>query len=131
MRPVALFVALFLALTGCAPVSKPGTAFVLSTSDDAFLEDLSQRSFMFFWEQADADTGIIRDRAGMDGSPSANESAREIGSIASVGFGLSGMCVAAERGWRPRREVVERTRAHAALLRLQERRTSTAGSIIS
>ena len=29
---------------------------------------------------------------------------REIGSIASVGFGLSGMCIAAERGWLPREQ---------------------------
>ena len=54
--------------------------------------------------------GIIRDRAGTDGSPSANESAREIGSIASIGFGLSGMCIAAERGWLPRPQVMERAR---------------------
>ena len=35
----------------------------LSAADDALLEDLSKRSFMFFWEQADPDTGIVRDRA--------------------------------------------------------------------
>ena len=116
MRVVALFVALCLAVTGCTRarpdlrVGPHGRAYVLSTDDEAFLEDLSKRSFMFFWEQADTDTGIVRDRAGMDGAPSANESARDIGSIASVGFGLSGMCIAAERGWRPRAEVVERTR---------------------
>ena len=57
---------------------------------------------MFFWEQADPGTGIVRDRSGRDGGPSANTASRDIGSIASVGFGLAGMCVAAERGWRPR-----------------------------
>jgi hypothetical protein len=110
VKPVALFLALCLVLAGCAPVPRPQTTYSLSPADDAFLEDLSKRAFMFFWEQADEDTGIVRDRAGLDGAPSANESAREIGSIASVGFGLSGMCAAAERGWRPRAEVVERTR---------------------
>jgi hypothetical protein len=92
-----------------APRSRPAD-YVLSKDDDAFLEDLSKRSFLFFWEQADPDTGIIRDRAGVDGSPSANASARDIGSIASVGFGLSGMCIAAARGWEPRPRVIERTR---------------------
>ncbi len=29
----------------------------------SFLEDLSRRTFMFFWEQADPGTGIIRDRS--------------------------------------------------------------------
>ncbi len=55
---------------------------------------------MFFWEQADPGTGIVRDRSGRDGGPSANTASRDIGSIASVGFGLTGMCIAAERGWR-------------------------------
>lgn len=117
--PRAAIVAVSLALGGCAATTArtPAAdaaghrpAYRLSSDDHAFLEDLSRRSFLFFWEQADAGTGIVRDRAGTDGSPSANESAREIGSIASIGFGLSGMCIAAERGWRPRQEVIERTR---------------------
>jgi hypothetical protein len=82
----------------------------LSSDEDAFLEDLSRRTFMFFWEQADPQTGIVRDRAGRDGGPSSNPASREIGSIASVGFGLSGMCIAADRGWLPRQAVLERVR---------------------
>src|SRR5258708_2380 len=116
-RAVLIAVSLLLAACGAAAVRAPAgdgahrrPAYRLSTEDDAFLEDLSRRSFLFFWEQADAGTGIIRDRAGTDGSPSANESAREVGSIAAIGFGLSGMCIAAERGGRPRQEVIERTR---------------------
>ncbi len=38
-------------------------ARTLSAGDDALLEDLSKRSFMFFWEHADPATGIVRDRA--------------------------------------------------------------------
>jgi hypothetical protein len=82
---------------------------VLSQIDDAFLEDLSRRTFMFFWEQTDPQTGIVRDRARTDGSPP-DERARDIGSIASVGFGLTGMCIAAERGWLRREQVLDRTR---------------------
>jgi hypothetical protein len=80
----------------------------LSVEGGRFLEDLTLRSFRFFWEQADPATGIIRDRARTDGSPS--ESARDVGSIASVGFGLSGLCIAAERGWLPRASAVDRAR---------------------
>src|SRR6266550_2699178 len=76
----------------------------ISRDDDAFLEDLSRRTFMFFWEQADPATGIVRDRSRTDGA-AASEQAKEIGSIASVGFGLSGMCIAADRGWLPRAQV--------------------------
>ena len=81
----------------------------VARDDEAFLDDLSRRTFMFFWEQADPATGIVRDRSRTDGGPS-SERAREIGSIASVGFGLSGMCIAAERNWLPRAEVIDRTR---------------------
>lgn len=100
-------------LPGCAwtraplPDSVPATApaSTISAEDDRFLEDLSRRSFMFFWEQADPDTGIVRDRSRTDGTP-----VNDVGSIAAVGFGLSGLCIAAERGWLPRAEVVGRAR---------------------
>ena len=76
---------------------------------DAFLEDLSRRSFTFFWEQTDPATGIVRDRSRSDGSPSSDNHVK-VGSIASVGFGLTGMCIAAERGWLPPEAIRERTR---------------------
>jgi hypothetical protein len=57
----------------------------LAAADDALLEDLSKRSFMFFWEQASPTTGIVRDRARTDGSP-VEGAAREIGRIAASGL---------------------------------------------
>src|SRR6185295_9792587 len=112
-RIAATLCAALLCLTASPTARQAATtqARNLSTEDDAFLEDLSRRSFMFFWEQADPETGIIRDRSGRDGGPSANTASRDIGSIASVGFGLTGMCIAAERGWRPRDQIVQRVRA--------------------
>jgi hypothetical protein len=83
---------------------------VLSAADDALLEDLSKRSFLFFWEQADPVTGIVRDRSRTTGAP-VDGDARDVGSIAAVGFGLTGLCIAAERGWVPRSAAVDRTRA--------------------
>ena len=84
-------------------------ARTLSAGDDALLEDLSKRSFMFFWEHADPATGIVRDRARTNGSP-VDTNARDVGSIASTGFGLTGLCIAAERGWIPRADAVGRAR---------------------
>jgi poly(3-hydroxybutyrate) depolymerase len=81
----------------------------VSAADDTFLEDLSRRSFAFFWEQTDPATGIVRDRSRTDGSASSDNHVK-VGSIASVGFGLTGMCIAAERGWQPREAILERTR---------------------
>jgi hypothetical protein len=81
----------------------------LTSEDEALLEDLSKRSFRFFWEQADSTTGIVRDRARNDGSPVDGPNA-DVGSIAATGFGLTALCIASERGWVPRAEAVERAR---------------------
>jgi len=83
--------------------------FIHSTDDDRFLDDLSHRAFLYFWEQTDPATGIIRDRARTDGSPPDAEH-RDIGSIASTGFGLTSLCIAAEREWQPRAALVDRAR---------------------
>jgi hypothetical protein len=77
--------------------------------DDRFLEDLQHRSFNYFWEQADPQTGLVPDRTRMDGS-SLDENHRNVASIAATGFGLTGLCIAAERKWIDRRQAVERTR---------------------
>ena len=45
-----------------APVGKPADAFVLSPEDDQFLNDLEAASFLFFWEQGNPNTGMIKDR---------------------------------------------------------------------
>jgi hypothetical protein len=114
-----LIFTLLLALAAAACATRPSAPLpaatpaprvsTLSAEDDALLEDLSKRSFMFFWEQADPGTGIVRDRSRTDGSPVTGAS-RDVGSIASVGFGLSGLCIAAERGWIPRPAAVDRAR---------------------
>jgi len=92
-----------------AAVQPRPAAAELSAADDALLDDLSRRTFAFFWEQADPATGIVRDRSRTDGSASSQNHVN-VGSIASVGFGLTGMCIAAERGWQPRAAILARTR---------------------
>jgi hypothetical protein len=106
---LALFLLVLPVWQPTAPVQRPARSAAISKAGDEFLEDLSKRSFMFFWEQADAGTGIVRDRSKTTGEV-ARETAREIGSIASVGFGLSGLCIAADRGWLPRSQVIDRAR---------------------
>src|SRR5258707_12824360 len=63
---------------------------VRDKSDEYFLEDLSQRSFRFFWENADPTTGLERDRARSDGSPhDADHSTSE--RLAWTGFGMTAL----------------------------------------
>lgn len=45
----------------------------------------------------------------MDGSP-LPESHRDVASSAATGFGLTGLCIAAERNWVPRNQAIERVR---------------------
>lgn len=94
------------AIGALAPAAWPTAA--LSRNDD-FLEDLSRRSFQFFWEHTDPATGLTRDRARTDGSPY-EETRRDIGSIAVTGFGLAGLCIAAERKWIKPEEARKRVR---------------------
>src|SRR5919202_940780 len=65
---------------------------------DAFLDDLQQRSFRYFWEQADPNTGLVPDRARVDGS-ALPASHRDVASIAATGFGLTALCIGADRDW--------------------------------
>lgn len=112
-RPAVLALVVAATLLACAPPlarrqapAPAAGAFRFTAEDEAFLEDLSRRTFMFFWEQADPATGIVRDRARTTGEP-----VNDIGSIAAVGFGLSGLCIAADRRWVPRPDAVGRARA--------------------
>ena len=80
--------------------TKPVPAAKISSSDEAFLEDLSQKTFRFFWEQSDKETGLTVDRARADGSPlPSNHPSYNIASSAATGFALTSLCVAAERNW--------------------------------
>jgi hypothetical protein len=81
----------------------------LSREDEAFLEDLERRSFQYFWEQADPQTGLVPDRARMDGLP-LDENHRNVASIAATGFGLTALCIAAERRWIDAERARERVR---------------------
>jgi len=71
---------------------------LLRSPAELFLDDLQHRSFQYFWEQADPQTGLVPDRARMDNLP-LDEGHRNVGSIAATGFGLTAICIGAERGW--------------------------------
>ena len=61
----------------------------LSREDATFLDRLERATFDFFWHEANPKNGLIKDRSTPD-SPC---------SIAAVGFGLSAIHIAIERGW--------------------------------
>ncbi len=92
-----------------AAVALRAASAKISKEDDQLLEDLSRRSFQYFWEYTDPDTGMTAGRAKADGTPY-DPNRRDIGSIAVTGFGLAGLCIAAERGWVKTHEARTRVR---------------------
>src|SRR5438552_2302211 len=81
---------------------------VLTPEDNQFLEDLEKASFQFFWEQADPETGLVKDRCNVRVSDSG-----VVASIAATGFGLTALCIGQQNGWVSLRDA--RDRASASL----------------
>ncbi|MDD5073250.1 MAG: glucoamylase family protein [Candidatus Omnitrophica bacterium] len=61
----------------------------LSKADEEFLDKVEHDTFLYFWEKADPETGLIADNS-QPGAPS---------SIAATGFGLAAICIGQSRGW--------------------------------
>jgi hypothetical protein len=119
LRSVLLFLFLFSVATSVVTQPRVSPTFRSSFQSDQirkrsqedarFLEDLEHRAFDYFWEQADPQTGLVPDRARIDGS-SLDENHRDVASIAATGFGLSALCIGSERGWITRDQARERAR---------------------
>lgn len=96
------------ALTSCGAVLLPAPAqaapavqasYELSRDEARFAEDLSRRTFDYFWETTTADTCLAPDRW-----PS-----NPFSSIASTGFAITAYAIGVERGYVTRAQAAERT----------------------
>jgi hypothetical protein len=76
------------------PPAPPSTLPSISAADDQFLNQIEQANFLFFWEQANPQTGLIKDRC----SVRTNDTSLSA-SIASTGFGLTAICIGEKRGF--------------------------------
>lgn len=75
----------------------------LSPEDDQFLNDVEHASFLFFWEQGSPRTGMVKDRCNVRA-----ERQGDAASIAATGFGLTALCIGAQRGFIPAGDALER-----------------------
>ncbi len=105
----SLILALLLSLATVTAEGTPNRPPLFSQQDELFLNDLQHRLFLYFWEQADPQTGLVADRARTDSSR-LDEDHRNVGSIAATGFGLTALCIAAERNWIDSTAATQRTR---------------------
>ncbi len=86
-----LAAALILVVVGASSLSAQITT-------NQLLDTLQHTAFNFFWNEANPSNGLIKDRSAQ-GVPS---------SIASVGFGLTAICIGADHGWVTRAAARER-----------------------
>src|SRR2546423_11225699 len=74
-------------------------------TDDQLLDEIQRAAFDFFWNEASPVTGQVKDRALAKGNDS-----RLMSSIAATGFGLTGLCIAHQRGYGKSVDIVARVR---------------------
>ena len=94
MRKITNIRRVFLALLFFIVLSSPWRVDAQGLTDDEFLDMAEEKTFWFFWDEANPSNGLIQDRATNFTSHTYDRA-----SIASVGFGLTAICVAHSRGW--------------------------------
>jgi hypothetical protein len=85
----------------------PAAAASPTAEDERLLDEIQRATFDFFWEQSDPTTGLVRDRFNVR----AASDSRTAASIAATGFGLTAICIGAQRGYVPADEARERATA--------------------
>ncbi|MGB7081267.1 MAG: glucoamylase family protein, partial [Candidatus Acidiferrales bacterium] len=88
------------------PEQAPEPSYKLTLYDETLLNDFEQAACLYFWEQANPDTGLVKDRS----TPSEFDD-YTVASIAATGFGLTALCIADKRGFIPNNAVISRVRA--------------------
>jgi hypothetical protein len=78
------------------------------------LDEIEQRAVAFFWQEADPQTGLIKDRAG-----NFQPDAYHVCNIAAVGFGLAALAIGVSRGWLSQEQVYQRILTTLLFLRDQ------------
>ena len=84
-----------MAALGCASERAPAGQPLFSEAEDQFLEELEHANFLYFWEQANPQTGLVRDRFTVRGKDRGG-----VCSIAATGFGLTALCIGGAAGLR-------------------------------
>jgi hypothetical protein len=75
--------------------------------DEALIEAVQHRTFRYFWEGADAASGLALDRRTL-ASVSPDDRSYDSVAIGGSGFGIMALIVAVERGWVTRDAALER-----------------------
>jgi len=85
--------------TSITGVSAPIPPSALTTRQTAFLDTLERRTFNWFWERSDPNSGLTPDRW----------PTKSFSSVAAIGFALTAYPVGVERGYVARADAAQRT----------------------
>jgi hypothetical protein len=88
-----------LALLALISSSARASSETLTKIDNDLLDDIARRSFRYFWENTNPQTGLALDRARTNGEPDDKRISKGVASIAATGFGLTSFCIAADHRW--------------------------------
>lgn len=66
----------------------------VSEDDNRLLEEIEKAHFLYFWEKADPQTGLIKDRSNVRSGDNG-----VVASVAATGFGLTALCIAERNGY--------------------------------
>ncbi len=85
---VVLFLSEVYADSNKSVENKDSAVNLLNIKDEDFLDMIQKKAFLYFWKESNPNTGLVKDKTGTT-----------ISSVAAVGFGLTCICIAENRGW--------------------------------
>ena len=87
--------------SGCnhSSLTAPSTTFLPTVRQTALIDTIGQRTFQWFWDTTDPNTGLTPDRWPR----------KDFSSVAAIGFALTAYPIGAERGWISRSQSATRT----------------------
>lgn len=100
----------FFLLTGCYLTSKEGgknkQQKLLRLTDDQLLDSVQLRTFQYFWEGAEPNSGLARERYHVDNFYPQND--KHVVTTGGSGFGMMAILAGIERGFVTRQEAFQR-----------------------
>lgn len=102
MKHIVWIVAFAILALGLPPPVVRGEAtssavLEFTPKDEQLLDEIERAAFLFFWNEADPESGLIPDKVGVP-----------VCSVASMGFGLAALPIGVDRGWVTREQAEER-----------------------
>lgn len=116
---IALSLLLLMAVGGCKSKEKQASAAGRTLTDAALIDSVEHRTFRFFWEGAEPNSGMTPERIHMDGDYPQNDA--DVVTSGGSGFGLMALLVGMHRGWITQAEGVGRVEQIVGFLERADR----------